>query len=350
MAAIGAVATLLKSGDHVVVTDNTYGGTFRLFDKVLTPLPAGVQLRRHVAARAHRAGAPAEHAHAVRRDADQPGDAADRPGARRRDRPQGATSGWSSTTPSPARTCSGRSSSAPTWSSTRTTKYLNGHSDSIGGIVVATRDDDIEWLRFVQNAEGAILSPFDSWLVLRGTKTLAVRMAQHNTNGLALAEFLRVAPEGPARALPRPADAPAARAGEAADERLRRDAVVRRGHASKARSACCNRVRLMALAESLGGVETLISHPASMTHASVPAERAPGHGAHRQPGADLGGDRGRGRPDRGPEAGARLAIRQLPTSNSQLQRSPDSANVPTRAALGFGSWECLGTWELELGS
>src|SRR5204863_4471921 len=71
-----------------------------------------------------------------------------------------------------------------------TTKYLNGHSDSIGGIVVATRDEDIEWLRFVQNAEGAILSPFDSWLVLRGTKTLPLRMVQHSANGLALAQFL----------------------------------------------------------------------------------------------------------------------------------------------------------------
>src|SRR5581483_8043109 len=59
-----------------------------------------------------------------------------------------------------------------------TTKYLNGHSDSVGGIVVAVRDDDIEWLKFVQNAEGAILGPFDSWLVLRGTKTLALRMQQ----------------------------------------------------------------------------------------------------------------------------------------------------------------------------
>ena len=58
------------------------------------------------------------------------------------------------------------------------------------------RDDDIEWLRFIQNAEGAILSPFDSWLVLRGTKTLALRMQQHNANGLALAEFLERAPEG----------------------------------------------------------------------------------------------------------------------------------------------------------
>ena len=70
-----------------------------------------------------------------------------------------------------------------------TTKYLNGHSDSIGGIVVATREDDIEWLQFVQNAQGAILGPFDSWLVLRGTKTLPIRMRQHNANGLALAEF-----------------------------------------------------------------------------------------------------------------------------------------------------------------
>jgi cystathionine beta-lyase/cystathionine gamma-synthase len=71
-----------------------------------------------------------------------------------------------------------------------TTKYLNGHSDSVGGLVVARHAEDVEWLRFYQNAAGAILSPFDSWLVLRGTKTLAVRMAQHNVNGLALAQFL----------------------------------------------------------------------------------------------------------------------------------------------------------------
>src|SRR4029077_4284493 len=71
-----------------------------------------------------------------------------------------------------------------------TTKYLNGHSDSVGGAAIAVRDDDIEWLRFIQNAEGAILGPFDAWLVLRGTKTLPIRMARHNENGLALARFL----------------------------------------------------------------------------------------------------------------------------------------------------------------
>src|SRR4029078_6938743 len=76
-----------------------------------------------------------------------------------------------------------------------TTKYLNGHSDSVGGIVIAVRDEDIAWLKFVQNAEGAILGPFDSWLVLRGTKTLALRMQQHSATGLALAEFLSAHPK-----------------------------------------------------------------------------------------------------------------------------------------------------------
>ena len=78
-----------------------------------------------------------------------------------------------------------------------TTKFLNGHSDSIGGIVVATRDDHIEWLRFVQNAEGAILGPMDAWLVLRGTKTLPLRMERHNANAQRLAEFLAAIPAVP---------------------------------------------------------------------------------------------------------------------------------------------------------
>ena len=70
-----------------------------------------------------------------------------------------------------------------------TTKYLNGHSDSVGGIAVCVRDEHIEWMKFVQNAAGAIMGPFDAWLVLRGTKTLAVRMERHNSNGLAVATW-----------------------------------------------------------------------------------------------------------------------------------------------------------------
>jgi cystathionine gamma-lyase/cystathionine beta-lyase/cystathionine gamma-lyase/homocysteine desulfhydrase len=158
-----------------------------------------------------------------------------------------------------------------------TTKYLNGHSDSVGGVVVATRDDDVEWLRFVQNAEGAILSPFDSWLVLRGTKTLALRMAQHNVNGLALAEYLSGHPKVRKVHYPglpsHPQHALAARQMRGFGGML----SFETGSLEGAR-AVLDRVRLMSLAESLGGVETLISHPASMTHASVPA-------AHR---AELG--------------------------------------------------------------
>jgi cystathionine beta-lyase/cystathionine gamma-synthase len=153
-----------------------------------------------------------------------------------------------------------------------TTKYLNGHSDSVGGIVVAVRDDDIEWLKFIQNAAGAILSPFDSWLVLRGTKTLAIRMAQHNTNGLALAEFLASHPAVARVLYP---GLPSHPQHELAKRQMRGFGGMLSfdvGTFEKARRVC-NRVRLIALAESLGGVETLICHPASMTHASVPPER-----------------------------------------------------------------------------
>ena len=135
------------------------------------------------------------------------------------------------------------------------------------------RDEDIEWLKFVQNAAGAILSPFDSWLVLRGTKTLALRMAQHNANGLALARVPGRAPQGTQGLLSGPAHPSAARARETADAWIRRHAGVRAWGRSEPRRRLLNGVRLMSLAESLGGVETLISHPATMTHASVPADR-----------------------------------------------------------------------------
>ena len=139
------------------------------------------------------------------------------------------------------------------------------------------RDDHIEWLRFVQNAEGAILGPMDAWLVLRGTKTLPMRMERHNANAQALAEFLDVAPEG-ARRCTTPAWPPsAARAGERQMRGFGGLISFELGSLENAR-ALLNSVRLMALAESLGGVETLISHPATMTHASVPAEMRSGIG------------------------------------------------------------------------
>jgi len=271
MAAIDAITTLLTSGDHVVVTDNTYGGTFRLFDKVLRKY--GLEFsyvdtsQLELVAAAFRpntrmlfvetptnpvlrltdlqAIADLAHGRDIRLVVDNTfaSPAVQRP----------LLLGADIVTHS-------------------TTKYLNGHSDSIGGIVVATRDDDIEWLQFIQNAAGAILSPFDSWLVLRGTKTLHVRMAQHNVNGQAIAEYLAghkkvkqvIYPGLPSH----PQHALAKRQMRGFGGMVSFDV----GSFEAARGVC-NRVKLMALAESLGGVETLISHPATMTHASVPAER-----------------------------------------------------------------------------
>jgi cystathionine beta-lyase/cystathionine gamma-synthase len=271
MAAIGAVATMLKSGDHVVVSDNTYGGTFRLFDKVLTRYQLTfsyvdtsrlddveraftsstrmlfVETPTNPVMRLTDLRAAAELAH--RHDARLVVDNTYVSPYVQRPIEFGADLVVHSTT-----------------------KYLNGHSDSIGGVVIAVRDDDIEWLRFVQNAEGAILSPFDSWLVLRGTKTLPLRMMQHNANGLALAQFLVAHPK--VRHVYYPG-LPSHPQHELAVRQMRGFGgmiAFELGSLDAARRLL-NGVRLMALAESLGGVETLISHPATMTHASVPADR-----------------------------------------------------------------------------
>jgi cystathionine beta-lyase/cystathionine gamma-synthase len=153
-----------------------------------------------------------------------------------------------------------------------TTKYLNGHSDSVGGVVVAVKDEHIEWLKFIQNSAGGILSPFDSWLVLRGTKTLAVRMKQHNENGQRLAEYLERHPKVKRTIYPGLTSHPQH---DLASRQMRGygGMLTFELESETAARAMLERVRLMSLAESLGGVETLISHPASMTHASVPADR-----------------------------------------------------------------------------
>jgi len=134
------------------------------------------------------------------------------------------------------------------------------------------RDDHVEWLKFVQNAEGAILGPMDAWLVLRGTKTLPLRMERHNANTQVLAEHLASHPKVSRVHYP---GLPAHPQHDLARRQMRGFGgliAFELGSLERARTVL-NNVRLMALAESLGGVETLISHPATMTHASVPAER-----------------------------------------------------------------------------
>ena len=271
MAAIDAVTTLLQSGDHVVVTDNTYGGTFRLFDKVLTRYGLSftyVDTSQLDALEA--AITPHTRMLFVETPTNPVLRLTDIAAAAEIARRRGVVFVVDNTFASPSVQRPIEMGADLVVHST--TKYLNGHSDSVGGIVIAVKDEHIEWLRFIQNGAGAILSPFDSWLVLRGTKTLAVRMAQHNANGMALAEYLAGHPAIGKVIYPGLPDHPQH---ELARRQMRGFGGMvsfDAGTFEKARHVC-NRVRLMALAESLGGVETLISHPASMTHASVPPER-----------------------------------------------------------------------------
>jgi len=270
MAAISAVMTLVRQGDHIVVSRMTYGGTFRLFEQVLK-------------------GYGLEFSYVDTGDLAQV-EAALRPNTRMLyvETPTNPLMGLTDLAAAAAlaRQRSLISVVDNTFMSPyfqkplslgidlvvhSTTKFLNGHSDSVGGCVVTTRDEHTERIGFVQNAVGAILSPFDSWLVLRGVKTLHLRMASHDANGRAVAEFL---------------------ASHAKVRRVLYPGLPTHPQYALAKSQCSgfggmlsfdlgsyaaakgflDRLRLCALAESLGGVETLICHPASMTHASIPAQ------------------------------------------------------------------------------
>jgi cystathionine beta-lyase/cystathionine gamma-synthase len=152
-----------------------------------------------------------------------------------------------------------------------TTKFLNGHSDSVGGVVISNSDEIGEKIGFLQNAVGAILSPFDSWLVLRGVKTLAVRMKRHEENGGAMANYLAHHAKVKKIYYPGLPDHPQHELARRQMSGFGSMIAFDLGSKENAKKFL-DRVRLCSLAESLGGVETLISHPETMTHASVPLE------------------------------------------------------------------------------
>jgi len=149
-----------------------------------------------------------------------------------------------------------------------TTKFLNGHSDGLGGVVVCTTREQAEKLAFVQKAAGAILSPFECWLVLRGVKTLTVRMEQHNRNGRFVAEFLARHKKVKKVFYPGLPDHPQYQLAQRQMTGFGAMISFETGSLSNAKKML-KKVRVCSLGESLGGVETLISHPATMTHAAV---------------------------------------------------------------------------------
>ena len=153
-----------------------------------------------------------------------------------------------------------------------TTKFLNGHSDSIGGALISTTPEDAEWFALVSKSAGAILSPFDCFLVMRGIKTLAVRMERHEQNTRRIVDFLVAHPKVQRVLYPGLPDHPGHEIQKRQASGFGSMITIEIG-SFEAAKAMLDRMRVMSFAESLGGVESLISHPATMTHASIPRDR-----------------------------------------------------------------------------
>lgn len=268
-AATNTVMNLLSQGDHVVVGEDVYGGTFRLFDKVYKRY--GVEFSFI--------------------------DSQDVANAEKALRPNTKMI-WMETPTNPLLrladleayvalakkhkliTVVDNTFASPFFQRPldlgvdivvhSTTKYIGGHSDVVGGAILTSNDALYETLKFHQNAVGAVPGPFDSWLVLRGIKTLAIRMREHQKNAMAIAEFLEKHPAIEKVIYPGLASHPQH---ELAKRQMHGFggmlSVVVKGGAENAKKLL-HGTKLFALAESLGGVESLIGHPATMTHASIP--------------------------------------------------------------------------------
>lgn len=267
MAAIDATLRLVKAGEHVVVSDNTYGGTARLFNRILTHYgitfdyvdtsdPLNVEAAIQPNTKMVFLETPTNPI-MILTDLKEVSEIAHRAGARV--------------------VCDNTFMSPYLQRPLEfgvdivvhsTTKYLNGHSDGIGGAVILNDEEDANWIAFVQNSAGAILSPFDSWLVMRGTKTLALRMEQHDKSGRAVAAFLEEHPKVHRVYYPGSASHPQHALARRQQHGFGGMVSFDVGSLAAARTVL-ESVKLCTLAESLGGVETLISHPATMTHASV---------------------------------------------------------------------------------
>ena len=277
LAATTAVMSLLSPGDHVVAGDDLYGGTYRLFDKVL-PRSGGLDFTY----------ADTSNVTSVE---------ALRPETRLL---------WIETPTNPMLTLSDiarlsemahergafvavdNTFASPYFQNPlalgadivvhSTTKYMGGHSDVVGGAVATSNEEFQEGIKFYQNAAGAVPGAFDSWIVLRGLKTLAVRMRQHEENALAVAEFLQGHPEVDKVYYPGLPDHPQ-------HELAKRQmsgfsgmvSFTLRGGAEAAYAAV-QKTRVFHFAESLGGVESLVTHPATMTHAAIPRKQREARG------------------------------------------------------------------------
>lgn len=272
MSAIDCVLRTLSAGDHVVCGANLYGGTWRLFERVLSR--QGISFS-HVdtsdGGNVESALLPKTRMIFVETPTNPMMVLSDIPALSRIAKSAKAVLVVDNTFMSPVLQRPLDLGADVVVHST--TKFLNGHSDSVGGVVVTNDAALDEQFGFLQNSVGAVMSPFDAWLVLRGTKTLVVRMRQHEESGRAVAAFL--ASHGAVRRVHYPGLAAHPQHDLARRQMKGFGALVsfEVGDDIAAARRFLKALRLCSVAESLGGVETLISHPASMTHGSVPEDR-----------------------------------------------------------------------------
>jgi cystathionine beta-lyase/cystathionine gamma-synthase len=270
MAATSAVMNLLSSGDHVVVGDDLYGGTYRLFARVLTRYGLTFSFVDLADAAATRAALRPETKLIWAETPTNPllklVDIAALAALKR----PGQVLVVDNTFATPyLQSPLDLGADVVVYS---TTKYIGGHSDAVGGAALTNDAAIAESIKFHQNAVGGVPGPMDAWLVMRGAKTLAIRMREHERNAQAVAEFLSSRDDVERVYYPGlPADS-----GHALAKRQMRGfggmvSFVPRGPAERA-FALAKATRFFSLAESLGGVESLICHPARMTHGSIPKE------------------------------------------------------------------------------
>jgi len=270
MAAINALLTLFKAGDHIVAGHNLYGGTFRLFERVLRDFGLEFSYANTCQTEeAERAIRPNTRMLFIETPTNPVMEITDIAATARLAHDRKVLLAVDNTFMSPYFQRPLEFGADVIVHST--TKYLNGHSDGVGGAVILNDPELAERLKFLQNAAGAILGPFDSWLVLRGVKTLAVRMQKHNENGMTVAKHLAGHPKVKKVSYPGLPSHPQYELARKQMSGFGGMLAFETGSLENAKTVLKS-VRLCALAESLGGVETLISHPATMTHASVPPE------------------------------------------------------------------------------
>src|SRR5215216_3062843 len=271
MGCLDSIMKLFRAGDHIVCAENVYGGTFRLFDKILqhfaltftyvdTRDPQRVADAMTPSTRAVLLETPSNPLMRLT-DIAAVADIAHR---------QNALLIVDNTFASPYFQRPLELGADIVYHST--TKYLNGHSDMIGGCAIVRDDGLAARLQFIHNAAGAVAGPFDAWLALRGTKTLHLRMRQHDANGRQIADWL-VEKFGDERVI-YPGLASHPQHELACRQMTGFGGMISVDLETRERAAhVLDRVKVFALAESLGGVESLICLPAAMTHASVPPER-----------------------------------------------------------------------------